>query len=65
MKATETTSLVGNMIAYERGEMTHEEQVAFFQSLIDTDLVWALQGSYGRTAKALIETGACKPKGGK
>jgi hypothetical protein len=30
-----------------------------WQHLIDTAVVWNLQGSYGRTAKALIERGVC------
>lgn len=30
-----------------------------WQHLIDTAVVWNLQGSYGRTAQALIENGIC------
>ena len=30
-----------------------------FQALIDSGLVWQLQGSYGRTAIALIEQELC------
>lgn len=30
-----------------------------WQSLIDNAVVWGLQGSYGRTAKSLIERGVC------
>lgn len=30
-----------------------------WQHLIDTAVVWSLQGGYGRTAMALIERGIC------
>ena len=35
---------------YESGQMEEEEQVEFFQHLVDTGVVWSLQGHYGRTA---------------
>ena len=47
------------IIEYESGNMEPEEVVDFFQALIDTGLAWQLQGRYGRTAKALIESGEC------
>jgi hypothetical protein len=34
-----------------------EEQLAAWQSLVDTGLVWQLQGWYGRTADQLIREG--------
>ena len=43
--------------------MNGPEIVEFFQKLIDTDVAWKLQGSYGRMARNLIEDGLCKPKG--
>lgn len=49
--------LTSKIIAYESGEMSEEEMIEFFQRLVDTGLAWQLQGSYGRTAKALIESG--------
>jgi hypothetical protein len=34
-----------------------EEQLRAWQALVDTGLVWQLQGWYGRTAVQLIEQG--------
>lgn len=38
-----------------------EEMIAAWQSLIDSGLVWQLQGFYGRTARNLIDAGICTP----
>ena len=51
--------MLDSMIAYEEGELSDEETIDLFQELIDTGLVWKLQGSYGRAAKELIDTGLC------
>lgn len=50
-------NLTDEIITYEEGEMNVERAIVFFQELVDTGLAWTLQGHYGRTAKALIETG--------
>lgn len=50
---------VDDIMRYENGEMDEAETIAFFQGMIDTGFVWQLQGSYGRTAAALIDTGFC------
>ena len=50
---------VDNLIRYEQGDLSGDEIVEMFQGLIDTGLVWHLQGHYGRTAKVLIKTGYC------
>ncbi len=42
---------------YESGQMEEEEQVEFFQHLVDTGVVWSLQGHYGRTASWMINEG--------
>jgi len=47
------------ILAYEGGEMTEEETIAFFQEMIDSGIIWKLQGAYGRTAKAFIDAGLC------
>ena len=55
--------LTDMIIKYENGELnTEEDIISLFQELIDTGHAWTLQGHYGRTAKALIEAGYCKPK---
>ena len=37
----------------------YDEEVEAWQHLIDTAIVWQLQGWYGRTAVRLIEEGIC------
>lgn len=50
---------VNDVIKFEAGEMSDDELVTFFQSLINSGDAWRLQGMYGRTAMALIEDGLC------
>ena len=45
------------IIAYEQGELDHDETVELFQYLVDTQLAFRLQGHYGRTAVALYKAG--------
>ena len=59
MKRLRPLDLTGDIIAFESGEMDEEQTINFFQNLINTGLAWQLQGSYGRTAAALIEAGHC------
>lgn len=54
--------VVGQIIAYESGELEHEDILQLFQHLIDTGMAWILQGHYGRTAANLIENGLCTRK---
>jgi hypothetical protein len=42
-------------------EATREDYIEAMQHLIDTGIVWNLQGSYGRAAAHLIESGECFP----
>jgi hypothetical protein len=56
----EPYDVLANIIAYEEGELDEENTIALFQNLVDTGLAWELQGSYSRTAKALIEGGYIK-----
>ena len=56
--------MLDKIIAWEGGEMTTEEEViSFFQELINNGMAWTLQGSYGRTAKDLIDMGVCHVAG--
>jgi hypothetical protein len=51
---------IDKIIAYENGDMSDpQEAIAFFQEIIDSGLVWQLQGHYGRVAKSLIDAGLC------
>ncbi len=56
---SDTRCSFDKIMAYEQGEMNEEECLDFFQGLIDTGLAWRLQGSYGRTAMSLINSGYC------
>ena len=53
---------IKNIMAFESGELDEQQTIEFFQDLIDSGLVWQLQGSYGRTARSLIEAGLCISK---
>jgi hypothetical protein len=56
---TPKPDLVSQIMDYESGELSDEDTVSLFQRLIDSGMAWRLQGSYGRMAQALIESGAC------
>ena len=53
--------LVDQLIAYEEGQFTEDEEIALFQHLIDTGTCWQLQGHYQRVGATLIESGLIKP----
>jgi hypothetical protein len=61
-KESKSFDLVGNIIAFESGELEEHEVIEFFQHLVSTGLAWSLQGSYGRAASALIEAGLIEGK---
>jgi len=47
------------IMEYEDGELTDKQIVEGFQHLIDSGVVWSLQGRYGRMATRLINGGDC------
>jgi hypothetical protein len=48
------------IINFEGGELKDKEElIAGFQHLINSGIVWRLQGLYGRTAQRLIDQGFC------
>ena len=49
--------LVDELIAYEEGQITGDEEVAFFEHLVETGTCWQLQGHYQRVAATLMEAG--------
>jgi hypothetical protein len=51
------TNLVDDIIRYESGESTMLEALELHGALIRSGQAWSLQGHYGRTAAALIESG--------
>ena len=48
-------NIVQQITEYENGNLSEEEVIELFQYLVDTRIVWTLQGSYGRMAEHLIE----------
>ena len=48
---------IGQIMAYEGGDLGEVETIALFQHLLDSGLCWRLQGHYGRTATALLQSG--------
>jgi hypothetical protein len=45
------------IIVYENGNINDDEVIELFQNLLNSGIVWQLQGHYGRMAKSLIEAG--------
>lgn len=52
-----SSDLFSQIMEWEDGEMSSEDEIKFFQHLVDTGLAWSLQGMYGRRAVELIGEG--------
>lgn len=63
MADTEKYDLVGNIMAYEEGELELGEIFELFGHLVSTGAAWQLQGSYGRAAQDMINDGYLTPEG--
>ena len=50
-------NITDKIIAYECGDIDDTGILELFAELISTGTAWKLQGSYGRTASALIDAG--------
>ena len=55
--------LVGSIIEFENGELDDVGTISLFAALIKSGQAWSLQGSYGRTAKSLIDAGIITNEG--
>jgi hypothetical protein len=49
--------LVDQLIAYEEGQLTEDQEIALFEHLVQTGTCWQLQGHYQRVATTLLEAG--------
>ena len=49
--------MIEDIERYENGEMNEEQEIEFFQSLLDTGIIFSLQGHYQRQMDRMIENG--------
>lgn len=52
-----TYDVVGQIIAYESCELDDEATIELFQHLLDTGMIWSLQGFYQRALQGLLDAG--------
>jgi hypothetical protein len=51
------------ILDFEAGDLSDEDTLEMFSHLISSGLAWTLEGFYGRTAQALIDSGLIAPDG--
>jgi hypothetical protein len=57
----ENMNSIDQITAYEQGDLDRDATIELFQNLLDSGLVWKLQGHYGRTAERLLHMGLIHP----
>ncbi len=57
------TDLLGAIMDWEAGELSNVDTLALFSALLGNGQAWTLQGTYGRMAKGLIDSGYLTPSG--
>lgn len=62
-RARERLVSADDLMLYEDGNMSHASTLDLFQRLVDSGMAWTLQGSYGREAQRLLDSGAILPAG--
>lgn len=55
----EELDIVSMLMEFDDGTQEPAQTLKMFQHLIDTGMVWKLQGMYGRLANDLIRQGQC------
>ena len=56
-EVTDKIGIAGQIMAFESGELQNEEVYALFQFLLDSGMIYSLQGSYQRLGEELILAG--------
>jgi hypothetical protein len=51
---------LNKIIEYETEGLAEQDEIKFFQKIINDGSVWRLQGSYGRRASKLLEARLCE-----
>lgn len=60
-KKIKDRAILPSILDYEEGKLDLDQTVELFQALIDTRIIYQLQGSYQRQAQTFIDDGLCTP----